>query len=295
MAAVEVLEFTDPGCSWAWRTEPKLRRLRWRFGDRLAWRRILGGLVRDIECYREHQEAARDATTLSAYWRDVYAHTRMSYPPALKRVTMSTEPSGKAVKAAGLQSDEIGGRVLRRLREETFIFGEPPDTRERILAAVRGVEGLDPVRLEGDLDSPEVEKLFREDWHETRQPNDYVMNLDGDRPGIGRACHTEGHWRYVFPTLIFRGPGGEATVAGWEPYEAYEAAMETASAGSTVAARPDPTPAEAFATWPTACETELEFLCGTAVSPPPAVVAYDWGEGTFYLTRSEASARGIVP
>jgi len=33
---LEVVEYTDPWCSWAWGTEPKLRRLRWRWGDRLA-------------------------------------------------------------------------------------------------------------------------------------------------------------------------------------------------------------------------------------------------------------------
>ena len=293
MAAVDVLEFTDPGCSWAWGTEPKLRRLRWRFGDRLAWRRILGGLIGDIERYREHQHAVRDPQSLSAYWREVYSHTSMSYPPGLARLNTSTEQAGKVVKAAGLQSDEVAGRVLRRLREETFIFGEPPDTTERILAALGGVEGLDVDRLVRDLDSPEVDKLFREDWHETRRPNDYVMNLEGDRPGIGRAVHTEGHWRYVFPTLIFRGPGGEATVAGWEPYEAYEAAVETVAPRATASPRPDPTPDEVFATWPTACDTELDFLCGGPASPPTGTVAFDWGEGTFYLTPAETRARGI--
>ncbi|MGH8991971.1 MAG: DsbA family oxidoreductase [Acidimicrobiia bacterium] len=295
MTAIEVLEFTDPGCSWAWGSEPKLRRLRWRFGDRLAWRRVLGGLVGDMERYREQQPAAASPGTLADYWREVYSHTQMSYPPGLQRVTRSTEPAGKAVKAAGLQSDEVAGRVLRRLREQTFIFGEPPDTPDRILATVGGVEGLDPDQLGRDLGSVQVEKLFREDWNEARQPNDYVMHLEGDRPGIGRACHSEGHWRYVFPTLVFRGPGGEATVAGWEPYDAYEAGLESAGPGSTAAPRPDPSPAEVFATWPTACDTELDFLCGRPASPPPETVAFDWGEGTFYLTPPEARARGLAP
>ena len=29
---VEVIEYTDPVCSWAWGSEPKLRLLRWRHG-----------------------------------------------------------------------------------------------------------------------------------------------------------------------------------------------------------------------------------------------------------------------
>ena len=42
---VEVVEYSDPWCSWAWGTEPKLRRLRWRYGDRLEWRTVMGDLV----------------------------------------------------------------------------------------------------------------------------------------------------------------------------------------------------------------------------------------------------------
>ena len=43
----EVTEYTDPICSWAWGTEPKLRLLQWRPGHRLSWRVAMGGLVGD--------------------------------------------------------------------------------------------------------------------------------------------------------------------------------------------------------------------------------------------------------
>jgi predicted DsbA family dithiol-disulfide isomerase len=33
---VEVVEYTDVMCSWAWGSEAKLRRLRWRYEDRYA-------------------------------------------------------------------------------------------------------------------------------------------------------------------------------------------------------------------------------------------------------------------
>jgi hypothetical protein len=204
----------------------------------------------------------------------------------------STEPGCKAVKAAEQQSDEAGARVLRRLREATFVFGTPADTTERILETVRGVDGLDLDRFSAELSADIVEKAFKEDWDETRRPNEYVMTLEGDAPGIGRAKETEGHWRFVFPTLIFRGPDGEATVPGWNPYELYEEAMETTLHGSTRNPRPDPSPDDVFATWPTASEKELETLTG-ATKPPDGVTSYDWGEGLFYLTGTEARARGL--
>lgn len=292
MGDIEVIEFTDPGCSWAWGTEPKLRLLQWRYGDRLHWRRVLGGLIGDMNNYTPDFDPVRNARKRIGYWRKVWEYTQMTYPARLQWMYMSTEPGGKAVKAAELQSDEVAGRVLRRLRESIFVYGTPADTTERILGAVRGVDGLDENRFEIELRSEVVEKSFRQDWEETRRPNEYVMTLEGDEPGIGRARETEGHWRFVFPTLIFRGPDGEATAPGWVPYERYEEAMETAQRGSTSGAKADPSPDEVFATWPTASAKELDVLCGTT-QPPPGTVSHDWGEGIFYLTPQEASARGL--
>jgi predicted DsbA family dithiol-disulfide isomerase len=289
---IEVVEFTDPGCSWAWGTEPKLRLLRWRYGDRLRWRRVLGGLIGDMNNYMPEFDPVRNAPSRIRYWRRAWEYTGMTYPARLQWMYTSTEPGGKAVKAAELQSDAAGVRVLRRLRESTFVFGTPADTVPRVLEAVRGVEGLDEERFAAELRSDVVEKAFREDWEETRRPNEYVMTLQGDRPGIGRAKETEGHWRFVFPTLVFRGPDGEATVPGWCDYEEYEQAMEAALTGSTAGPRPDPTADDVFATWPTASEKELEVLTGDTTAPP-GTIGYDWGEGTFYLTQPEARARGL--
>lgn len=291
MSVVEVVEFTDPGCSWAWGTEPKLRLLRWRYGDRLRWRRVLGGLIGDMNNYVEDFDPVRNARRQSGYWKSVYEHTGMTYPVHLEWMYTSTEPPGRAVKAAELQSDDVAGRVLRRLRESIFVFGLPADTDDRIIEAVRGVEGLDVDRFAADLGTEVVEKAFTEDWEETRRPNEHVMTLEGDAPGIGRAKNTEGHWRFVFPTLIFRGPDGEATVPGWCDYGRYEEAMEAVAPGTTANARPDPTPDDVFATWPTATQKELDILCGGEA--PADVVTFGWGEGSFFLTPAEAASREI--
>jgi len=288
---IEVIEFTDPACSWAWGTEPKLRLLRWRYGDRFAWRLVLGGLIGDMNKRVENFDPVRMGPHQSKYWREAYKYTGMSYPVKLEWMLWSTEPAGRAVKAAEMQSDEAGARVLRRMRESIFIYGRPADSTERILEAVRGIDGLDEQRFAEDFAGESSEKAFREDWEETRRPNEYVINLRGDRPGIGNVKESEGHKRFAFPTVIFRGSDGEATVPGWCEFAEYERAMETALSGSTAAPRPDPTPEEYFGTWPTATQKELDMLCeGDA---PDAAATYDWGEGTFYLTGAEAKARGI--
>lgn len=290
---IEVVEYTDPGCSWAWGTEPKLRRLQWRYADHLQWRRVLGGLVADQRNDNPDYDPVRAAARMSGYWKVVYEYTGMSYPVGLRWMYMSTEPACRAVKAAELQSDELGGRVLRRMREQTFVFGEPADSPDRIVDAVKGVDGLDIERFAVDLESDIAEKVFREDWDETRRPNTYVMTLEGDRPGIGKAKQTDGHWRYVFPTVLFRHTDREETVPGWCDYDDYELAMEDVFPSSTDERRSDPSPEEYFATWPTATQRELEIVCGDGTKPPAGVVSHDWGDGLFFLTEREAAARGL--
>src|SRR5262249_49523278 len=105
-----------------------------------------------------------------------------------------------AAKAAELQGAEIAERVLRRLREATFVFGEPPDTPDRIRAAVRGVRGLDLEHLAADASSARVRDAFHADWEEARAPNAFVRDLQEEGEGSGRAKESEGHTRYVFPT-----------------------------------------------------------------------------------------------
>jgi len=70
---IEVVEYTDPWCSWAWGTEPKLRRLRWRYGDRLDWRTVVGDLVADRAVTRPDFDATLAAPKTATYWRPAAA------------------------------------------------------------------------------------------------------------------------------------------------------------------------------------------------------------------------------
>lgn len=206
----------------------------------------------------------------------------------------STDPAGRAVIAASQQSEAAAQAVLRRLRESTFLFGRPPGEQTEIIESVVGVPDLDLGRFVADLATEEVADAYQSDWDETRRPNEFVRTLVGDWMGIGNLKHSEGHDRYAFPTLIFRGPGGDYTAPGWVDYEEYETAMESAAPGSTAHPRADPTPQEAFARWPTLTEVELVTLCGEHAEPPADVVSYDWGEGVVWMTDAEATARQIT-
>jgi protein-disulfide isomerase-like protein with CxxC motif len=224
---IDVIEYTDPICSWAWGTEPKLRLLQWRHGHRLQWRVVMGGLVGDASGGRADWDPVSAAAPMSAYWRRSSAYTGQPYPFPMHRMARSTDPAGVAVKAALEQGEEVAARVLRRFREATFVFGATPETVEHFVAAAASVPGVDVDRWVAAIGSDRAAAAYRADWDETRRPNDFVRNLTGDQVGIGSMKHSEGHDRYAFPTLIFRGPQGERTVAGWMPYEAYVDAMPT--------------------------------------------------------------------
>jgi hypothetical protein len=183
--------------------------------------------------------------------------------------------------------------VLRRLREQIFVFGIGPQTPDEFSAATVGVAGLDQARWRADQQRPEVAAAYKADWTETREPNDYVRHLKHDSPMNGELKHSEGHDRYALPTLIFKGPGGEHTVAGWVPYEDYVAGLEAALPGATADPRADPTPDQAFARWGMLTAKELAFLCGEDGRPPADIVTYDWGDGVVYFSAAEARARNL--
>jgi predicted DsbA family dithiol-disulfide isomerase len=279
---VEVVEFTDPWCSWAWGTEPKLRRLRWRYGDRLAWRTVVGDLVADRRIDRPDFDPERNAPKQAIYWSKVHEHTGQPWPVHLRWSPLSSAQADRAVKAAQQQNDAVAAALLRAIRESCFVHSAPADTVERIFALADTINGLDVDRFRADFESDVVDKAFTADREETRRPNDYVLNLQETHEGKGNAKPDGDGWRYVFPTLLFNGPGGEHTVPGWQPWDAYVAAMEAAEPGSTDNPRADPTPDEALAKWPLLTEKELTFLCGDDARPPAGAIEIDWGAGLAY-------------
>jgi protein-disulfide isomerase-like protein with CxxC motif len=293
MDRIEVVEYTDCVCSTAWGAEPLLRRLDWRHGHHLTWRKVMGGLVGNAAAGKDDWNRISAAEPMRAYWKRVWRLTGMPYPNPMHVMLQSTDPAGLAVKAAERQGQAVAHAVLRRFREQIFIYGLGPQTADEFEASTRGVSGLDQAQWRVDQTLPEVVAAYQADWRETREPNDYVRNLKHDSPMNGELKHSEGHDRYALPTLIFRGPGGDHTVAGWVAYEDYVKGLEAALPGATADPRPDPTPQQAFEHWGMLTARELAFLCGENARPPTDAVAHDWGDGLVYFSAGEASARSL--
>ena len=206
----------------------------------------------------------------------------------------STDPAGRTIKAAGRQGDDVERRCIRRIRESIFLFGRGPETADEFLETFAGVPGFDRDRWSIDFTSSTVADLYRADWAEARTPNDYVRAYQSDDPMAGVMRHSEGYDRYDFPTVLFRGPTGEHTVPGWMPFAAYADALEAALPGATSTPRPDPSVAEAFATFGVLTAKELEVLCGSEAELPDDVITYNWGDGEAYFTAAEAAARNVT-
>ncbi|ACU71675.1 hypothetical protein Caci_2762 [Catenulispora acidiphila DSM 44928] len=234
---LRVVEFTDPACPWAWGSEPKFRRLRAALGPDVRWRRVFGILFDDGE--PPAPDPAAEAAWYLSEVREIAAHTGAPVPERLAWVIASSWPASLAAKAAERQGSEIADAVLWRLRETTFADGEPADTPERVLAAVRRLPGLNADRLAADAAAPQTLAAVRADWAETRAPCREVLELDvpGRHPGRAKPLGEEpaDGFRYALPTLVFHGPAGRAVVPGWRAESEYFDAVRAVAPGLAAA------------------------------------------------------------
>ena len=246
--ALRVTEYTDPACPWAWGSEPKFQWLRGVLdcpasgparadpigagpAGPVVWRRVFGIL------FDEGEAPAPDPAAEAAWYREelveIAGHTGAPYPERLGWVTATSWPASLAAKAAERQGPAIADAVLQRLRETTFLAGEPADTPQRVLVAVHGLPGLDIEMLATDAAAPETREAVRRDWAETRAPCPEVFAIDEVGRHTGRAKplgeDPSDGYRYALPTLLFEGAGGRSVVAGWRPQEQYLAAVRRAA------------------------------------------------------------------
>ncbi|MEU6764064.1 DsbA family protein [Streptomyces sp. NPDC046853] len=287
-ALIEVTEFTDAACPWAWGSDPVFRLLRHRLRPQLRWRRVFGILFDEDDDPAPDPDA--EARWYEGFIKDVSAHTRAPYAARLHWLTRTSWPASLAAKAAEAQGGQVAERVLRRLRETTFVLGEPADTPEAAADAVDGVPGLDRDRLLADLTHPDTLAAVRADWAATRRPLPEVRDLQGPGPHPGRAKEVgEERYRFALPTLLFDGPGGRVCVPGWRPPETYLAAATAASGQPAPFAVPEPLSADAaLAQWRSLTRRELELLAGTSVVPRDAV-RVETGNGPLWLHPEEAA------
>ncbi|RKE23674.1 DsbA family protein [Streptomyces sp. TLI_171] len=285
--ALEVVEYTDPFCPWAWGSEPVLRRLRRELDGAATHRRVFGIL------FDEDEEPAPDPAAETAWYAEFVArvsgHTGAPRPVRLRWVAASSWPASLAAAAAEQQGPEVAERVLRRLRESSFVRGEPADTPERIAAALHGVPGLDPELLAAAAASPAVRERVARDRAETRAPRAEVVGLRGAGPHPGGAKEIEDGYRYALPTLVFHGPAGCRVVPGWRGPGEYLAAARAVCPGlPSGPPQGSPDPAELLHRYRSLTAPEVPG------GPPPGAVTLTTGSGPLHLSPDEAAVSPLL-
>ncbi|MFD0441979.1 hypothetical protein ACFQ10_04095 [Streptomyces indonesiensis] len=288
---VEIVEYTDPACPWAWGSEPAFRLLR-------ALTAGAGPLAPGVRhpLRRGRRPGARSGRRdhlvrpLHRRYRPPYAGAPR--PPAA--LGGGHQPAASlAAKAAERQDGRAAERVLRRLRETTFVLGTPADTAQRVLDALAGLDGVDRGRLGAEMDDPEVVAAVRRDHAEARDPIPEAHAFRAPGPhGIG-VKETDDGVRYALPTLVFSGPGGRVAAPGWWSVPEYLAALRTVAPRQLWEAAPIG-PEEALAAYRSLTGPDLSLLTG-GTTPRPRPYGAIRRAGRCGCTRADTWTSGAPP
>jgi len=163
---IEIVEYTDPHCTWCWGAEPVLRHVQEAYGDQLSIRFVMGGLVEGSKTFHDSMNGIGGANWLQPiadHW--VEASQRHGMPVDVTRFVntplSSTWPSNIAYEAAKLQDVALADRYLRRLREVAATEGAGLD-RPELLADLAEAVGLDRDRFVADFTGQARDEFARD-------------------------------------------------------------------------------------------------------------------------------------
>src|SRR4051794_4670570 len=211
---VEIELFTDPACPFAFSAEPVRQRLRWHYGDQLTWKLTM--IVLTLE--------PGEAEKLAAGAPGLQRKYGMPIDPAPYPRASSSEPACRAVVAARLNAPGREAPLLRRLRVRRMNGGLLDDPE--LIGGAPGDIGLDPPAL---TPSPAGAEALREDIARARSP------LPAARALAHKLGGPRAERRYTAPSYVL---AGAVAIPGFNPVEAYEAAIANLDPSLTRRGRP---------------------------------------------------------
>jgi predicted DsbA family dithiol-disulfide isomerase len=230
MATVRITEFTDPGCPFAWSAEPFRRKLQWRYGDQLEWRRRMVVLADDASEYADKGFTTKFLAKASA---DLSREHGMPIDTSERERLSATAPACRAVVAARLNAPAAEDALLRALRVRNFA-GELLEDESTRAGAARDV-GLEPAELETWMATDETERALDEDRAAARSPTPAALaqNHKLAPAGDGR--------RYTCPSyeIVRLEDGLQIDVPGFQPYAAYEVALANLVPDAELRSKPE--------------------------------------------------------
>ena len=210
--AVDVIEYTDPGCPWAYSASPAFAVLHWRYAEQLRWRMVVIGLTQTAEQYvrRGYQPAktARDQRRFIP-WGMPFSHEPKPRVAATQRMC-------RAIVATRLAQPELERAALRALQFGQFTTPLVMEDDDAIAAMLRTVDGLDADAVLAALDGDAVTAAYEADRAESRTAEGTPTHFQG------KHAQTDGPVRYTAPSLVFRAGGASLEAGGFQPLEAYD-------------------------------------------------------------------------
>jgi predicted DsbA family dithiol-disulfide isomerase len=224
MALIQITEFTDPGCPYAWSAEPFRRRLQWLYGDQIEWRLRMVVLADSGD---EYVAKGFTPEKLSAAVEKLSREHGMPIDTSLRDRMSATAPACRAVVATRLNAPESEAPLLRALRVH-HVAGEHLEDRSTREAAARDA-GLEPARLESWMVGDDVERALEEDKAAARNPTAAALALDH------KLAPWPGGRRYTCPSyeVVCLDDGVRLDLPGFQPWDVYEAALANLAPDAT--------------------------------------------------------------
>ncbi len=235
MAVIAADYFTDPICSWSWGNEPNFRKLRQAFPGAIRIHHRMGGLVerRDEGFYDpQYDLGGENPEAYAIHQEEVSIETGMPIDTGVWKVhpPFSSHPACIAVKAVGLQGEELEDAYVRRVREGFFTERRPADTIASLMALAAEVPGVDLPRLAEEIEGPLAKEAFGDDFEAARHPV----------PQAKDTKMMEGRIRYGFPAMILMNEThGVRVLDGDSPWPDYVAAVQALAPSLSPAPPPD--------------------------------------------------------
>jgi len=162
---INVIHYGDPWCWYSWGLEPAIQRLHEVYGETIAIVYKMGGVFNDLDGWRAKYGVEDDAAL--SQW--IAESDRMMRNPfdldyVLKSGMKDTWKACIAVKAAGLQGEELMLRFYRKLMEAIQLFSQNGSDDEMI-KKVAAQCGLDLGKFVDDLRGSKASSMFNDDRH----------------------------------------------------------------------------------------------------------------------------------
>lgn len=212
---IEIIEFTDPACTWCWGSEPLLRKLEYHFGPKIKVGYVMGGLVKDAKTFMDPGNNIGGDLTLfnqqvAKHWLEASEQHGMPVQTdgfeLFTESDRSTYPMNIAYKAAQSQGEAIANRFLRRMREAVATEARQAN-RAEVLVELANDVGLDIPMFITAMSDGSAEQAFKAD-----QDIMHKYSIRG------------------FPSYLLKdGEGKEIVMRGYQTYDDFMAVINMLS------------------------------------------------------------------